>query len=615
MLSGLITVSTAEKNEVNSLSTTLLFSQPEIIEKEKYVKIQISESNSNLWEADKPLLPVVSKVFEFPFGTKIDNVEVTFSDPITKKISKPVEPTPKTFSINSINKNVESNKEISYENLDIYPEKQFSYSLASGKNKDKHVVICALSLYPVQYNVKDNTIAYAQNADITIKYTPPKNPIKFADEYDLLILTPDEFVSTLQRFIDHKEQRDIKTKIVTLDEIPSQGVDTQESIKYFIKDAIENWGIDYVILVGSSVLGQAKFPFRYAWIGDAYEDFFPSDLYYADIYDSNGDFSDWDYDEDGKYAEYPDDMIDVDIVPDVLIGKIPCDNIFELSAYIDKVIWYDEHNLMTKKIVLVGGDTIPGDEEGIYEGEYANTKVLDKLPGYTDKKLWASQWRVTKLNIATNYNTLPDFIDFSGHGSYKSWATHPPEDSNLWVPTPTSVSEEGGWRYEDFDIYNVKNPKKYPIVFSNACSNNKYHKLKDCLGWKTLRHPNGGGVIYFGSSGIASASWGTDITQRLFGWMELHGFEELYNTKNLGEVWSNCVKDYFSTFEGSFNKKDYKTMLEFSMFGDPTLYAQDGDDPKIKQEKNDFSNILNQIIYNFPILAQIFYNTFLAKVR
>ena len=47
------------------------------------------------------------------------------------------------------------------------------------------------------------------------------------------------------------------------------------------------------------------FPVRQAWIGSGqYEDYFPSDLYYADIYDSEMQFSDWDANDDGKYAEY-----------------------------------------------------------------------------------------------------------------------------------------------------------------------------------------------------------------------------------------------------------------------------------------------------------------------
>jgi hypothetical protein len=572
----------------NSISTTITFSKPKVIQKENFISIQLQEANSNCLVTGKPYLPAITKVFEFEFGTKIKSIEVTFSEPKIKQLAKPVELSPNIQTISTISCSNDEKlvDDICYEDQGFYPKNRYSYKKFAGKNEEKHVIICAVSIFPVQYNQKENILSYVESADVKINYTSPEHPVIFPDIYDLLILTPDEFVYPLQVLKNHKEERNIRTKIVTLEEIPSQGVDIQEDIKLFIKDAIESWGIDYVILVGSSLLGEAKFPFRYAWIGDSIEDFFPSDLYFADIYDSDGNFSNWDFDEDGKYAEYPEDFPDVDAVPDIFLGKIPCDNILELSAYIDKVKWYDNHNLMTNRIIQVGGDTIPGDGGGILEGEYANQQVLKELPGYISVRLWASLWLITKNNIARNYEFLPDFYDFSGHGSFSTWATHPPERADLWIPANTSTSEEGGWRYVDFDLYNVKNPGKYPIIFSNACSNNKYHKLKDCLSWKSIRHPRGGGIIAFGSSGIASAVWGTDITERLFGWMEVHCFKELYKTKNLGQVWSNCVKDYYSTFAGSMGKKDYKTILEFSMFGDPTLIAQDGDDPKTRSIDN-----------------------------
>ena len=297
------------------------------------------------------------------------------------------------------------------------------------------------------------------------------------------------------------------------------------------------------------------------------------------------------------------------------LGKIPCDSVSELDAYIDKVIWYDEHNLMTNKIVQVGGDTFPGDTHSVYEGEYANSVVLSKLPGYTSIKLSASLGELTKPNIANGYKKdLPDFFDFSGHGSTESWATHPPEDDENWIPKATIISPYSGWYKLEFGIYNVNNPTKYPIVFYNACSNNKFTKSEECLSWMTLKLPDAGGIIAFGASGIGLGSQGTGETERVFGWLEVHTHEELLNTKNLGEVWSNGVKDYYTTFQSNLNKNDYKTMVEYSMFGDPTLNAEDGDDPKIRSHPRSYFNIFEILQDYFPRLTELF-QLILAKLN
>ena len=96
--------------------------------------------------------------------------------------------------------------------------------------------------------------------------------------------------------------------------------------------------------------------------------------------------------------------------------------------------------------------------------------------------------------------------------------------------------------------------------------------------------------------------------------MEVHVFEELYNTKVLGQVWANCVSDYYTTFELELDDGDYKTMLEFSMFGDPTLTIADGDDPKSKPvNKPLIPGFLERLMEYFPLLARLL-EPILAKI-
>lgn len=80
---------TSSENE-NLISETVVFSQPTICEENDYVSIELEEATSSRWETGKPTLPVFSKVYTFPLGTTIDNVEVTFSNVFEKEISKPV---------------------------------------------------------------------------------------------------------------------------------------------------------------------------------------------------------------------------------------------------------------------------------------------------------------------------------------------------------------------------------------------------------------------------------------------------------------------------------------------------------------------------------------------
>ncbi|MCK5258088.1 MAG: hypothetical protein KAJ69_01115, partial [Thermoplasmatales archaeon] len=72
--------------------------------------------------------------------------------------------------------------------------------------------------------------------------------VKYEDDsiYDLLILTPKKFVRILEPLANHKNSFDVSTRCVTLDEVYDQmywqGRDHAEKIKYFIKNAFDEWG-------------------------------------------------------------------------------------------------------------------------------------------------------------------------------------------------------------------------------------------------------------------------------------------------------------------------------------------------------------------------------------
>ena len=86
---------------------------------------------------------------------------------------------------------------------------------------------------------------------ILIQETPLKQPV-ILDEYDMVIIAPSLFSEALHQLIDHKISLGIQTFLKTMEEIYKEykGRDNAEQIKYFIKDAVEKYGITYVLLIG-----------------------------------------------------------------------------------------------------------------------------------------------------------------------------------------------------------------------------------------------------------------------------------------------------------------------------------------------------------------------------
>jgi hypothetical protein len=594
---------------------TIVFSEPDIITEDSIVTINIEQAEYNLFEENKPIIPKFIKTYTFPLGTKINHVELIFGDSKEYFLDGLIKsaPQPQLLSID-YNFDYSYNQIIDYSDIDIYPGLKYDYHTGAGLQKGEHVLFLNIHIYPLQYVPTENIIYFSETVDIEINYNLPDEKINFPDQYDLLIITPSDFSSELQPLADFKNERNIKTIITTLDEIPSQGLDEQESIKYYIKDSIERWGIKYVILIGAGVEGKEIFPVRNAWVPSGnYEKSFPSDLYYADVYNSDMQFSDWDKDGDGKFAEFSNtgnDMSNVDMYPDVYLSRLPCNDINEVKTIVEKIMYYSKHNKMVNKIMQIGGDTFPGDPEKINEGEYANNEVLTKLSGYTSLRIWASEKEgaqaLNKNNIANGFNEGVDYVDFSGHGSWGSWATHATQDNEVWLPAKTLISPYTGWLYIDYDMYQFSNEWKLPVVVFNACSCSKYSDSANCISWKTIKGINGG-IASFGASGIGYGSYGSSETKRFWGWMEVNIFKGLFNDKILGEVWGNSLNGYINThYSNDWGDADYKTILEMAMFGDPTLVIDDGENPKNKDlDTFNVENSVLQFIDYFPIIKEL----------
>ncbi|MFO8133383.1 MAG: C25 family cysteine peptidase [Thermoplasmatota archaeon] len=563
-----------QQHETVTTTETYRFSPPTLSMRDGQAAVTLSEATSMSGQPGAPRLPVATRTFLFPFGTRIDSVDVTYHDIGIQQLHQPIE-VADTPQITSIHVTEQTSTPASYDSGQPFPARPYAVKWGAGLVDGERATILTVNMYPVQYR-PDNRIAAAARASVTFSYTVPAAPVLTADEYDLLVLAPSGYADALQPLLDYKNDHGTPAMLTTLDDIPETGDDVQESIKLYIKEAIETWGITSVLLVGGGVDDGVQFPVRNAWISSgSYEDNFPSDLYYADIYDANGSLSTWDANDNGKYAEYEADMSAVDVYPDVYLGRLPATSASQVSAVVDKILDYEEHNKMLNTIVQIGGDTFPGDREGINEGEYANEQVMERLPGYEATQLWASTDTLKKGKIITNFYRGADYVDFSGHGSPVSWATHPPDDDSIWLPKKTLYSPYSGFLYVDASwVFNVK---KLPVVVLNACSCSKFTETANTLAWSVVKKQYGGAIASYGASGIGYGSHGSSETDRLFGWMEVNLLEGLYEDKVLGLVWGNALTEYASSFD--LDGADYKTLLEMTLFGDPTLAIEDGPNP------------------------------------
>jgi len=436
--------------------------------------------------------------------------------------------------------------------------------------------------------------------------------IVFPQYAGILIIAPDEFIDELQPLKQFKDWSMRPVTLISLTDIYNNSSynglwDNPEKIKKCIADHNKTYGSNYVMLVGDC----DKFPVRYLSrdVGDP-KGFQPGDLYYADLYQSNGSFDDWDGNGNNRYAQLNgtsanNNVDNVNWWPDVAIARVPVSDLTELSIYVKKVIRYElgtTNSGWFKNALLVTGNW---DQDEPTKNFIASNYLSDfNVIKHYDATVW-QQYPIDPTDVTgsmdkraapmTSYiNQGVGFLNHYGHGSIDDFA----------------------WVYDKRHLNDLTNKNKLPVVFSCGCAtaefapnppwqdyyctNNIYHAshapgpsevvptpnpiqpgkgtTHDCdrearpEDWLVKR--DAGGIVYVGSAGTANPGYPPTLDKSFFGAYHI-------GKKTFGDMWIYMVEQYLNTFfdqNGNVKHSDewhryagWNGLVRFTPFGDPSL--------------------------------------------
>ena len=636
LISSINAIATVTKKEISTMDVNYDFSKPIIkqteIDGQKFIEISIDEGLGVINHPGEPLLPWKIETFELPFGTKISDISCKVGEVESKFISQKILPSPEPLLDGIKTKPEYKMEENTYLSDEFYPNDWYKISTGGGLNeKNELKTFVTVQTFPVRYNPVKNLIIQTEEIEVKIKYQKPeKSCFSAEDEFDMVIIAPKIFSRALNPLIAHKNKNGVKTFIKTTEEIYNEfdGFDKPEKIKYFIKDAKESHNISFVLLVGglkSIIYGIPRddpnqgskhwyVPARYNNLvepGTFNDPGFLSDLYYMDIYDSEGNFSSWDTDGDGIYArwKYTGGNKDIiDFYPDVYVGRLACRNIFEVRTVVRKIINYESKPIdqdWYKRMVLVGGDSFDDSPWGTNwpEDELICNMLHSYMDGFEPVRLFGSNREndtehtpLTK-NIVREVNKGCGFLVFAGHGQPYIWNTN-------WPGEFDGPIVDGG--ISIFDLPRIWNFNKLPICcIEGGCHNSMFNvslittfmdkdnsghlmtygkPIPECLGWSIVRKFGGGAVANFGYPSSTFLSPGEkgdldgdginepDIFEAWRPYMVRQYYKLIgEGTEYLGEVAGGAVRNYLSAYPGMDSQFDAKIIEQVIFFGDPSL--------------------------------------------
>ena len=170
-------------------------------------------------------------------------------------------------------------------------------------------------------------------------FQPRLGPSLEGSGVEYVIITSDEFQSRFQEFADWKTRLGVPTVVRTLPWIEQNypgGADVAERMRFFIQDAYSTWGTTYVLLGGDT----GVVPERLIYSSYQGGEMIPADIYFSSLE------GDWNGDGDHLFGEGTRGVSDpgdnVDLYPDVFVGRAPVSDIVELETFISKCHAYVE---------------------------------------------------------------------------------------------------------------------------------------------------------------------------------------------------------------------------------------------------------------------------------
>ena len=571
-----------QPTEVTTLEITFPFTAPLIKRNKDNDSLEILLNQDILYtnQGGYPQMPYRVDSLIFPLGTRILDLQITPSEIQTISLSSQIKSSPYPSILSTLLYRGESKPSLnpssndSYYSIQSYPSKWGTYTLGGGIHNNQHATILSIYTYPCRYFPIHALLKYTSRITIQLTYEQPSTVLTTNGTYDYLVIAPPIYQDELQPLVNHKNSYGIQTKLVTTNDIYNgtyfsiQGRDPPEKIKYFLKNAIENWGITHTLLVGDIESLPSREVYSFWWGNHPMF----SDHYYADIYDYNKEFCSWDSNNNNRFGELDPEQEStsndfVDLYADLYLGRLACSNTDEVTTVVNKIITYEATSYgkdWFQRLILMGGDTFPF-WNNVMEGEVVNEYVAEAMPDFTPVKIQMSEGNFLPHRINQILSNGAGFVCYSGHGFEYGFGTYP--EDNRWMIT-----------YFTPYLLGLKNEDKLPVVFFDACLMAKldYYLLGNpdipCFAWAMVKKPNGGAIATIGATETATTTVDENGPRGQAGYLDLHFFMAYKPGISLGEMLVQAQNDYLRDIDqGTANDRYETTIEQFLLLGDPTL--------------------------------------------
>ena len=344
------------------------------------------------------------------------------------------------------------------------------------------VQVGSLVINPVSYNAATNTLRVFNNIEVEVRfdgadraetermllntYSPYFDIVykqffnyrQIMDVYDdhpdlmaypvnMIVVAPEDYISTLQPWLNWKTQKGFYINVVTT----AQAGGNYNAIRSYVQN-LYNTGVSqgntptFLVLVGDV----AQVPNT---MGTSTQKV--TDLYYGSV--------------DGDYF------------PDMFYSRMSAENTSQLTAVINKILQYEQYTMpdpsyLNNVTLIAGWDSYWTPRVGAPTINYATTYYYNTEHGFNEVHSHVNQSQYPGCYNALN--TGVGFVNYTAHGSDNMW--YQPQLNN------TGVNQ-------------LTNTDKYFLAMGNCCLSGNFGHSSACFGEAMIRAENKAAYSYIGS--------------------------------------------------------------------------------------------------------------------
>lgn len=398
-------------------------------------------------------------------------------------------------------------------------------------------------------------------------FVPDKTPSLSGSAVSYLIVTNEAMRPAFETLASFKTAQGLPTVVATREYIEAnfrRGADFQETLRMFIRDAYQKWGLNYVLLGGDSDI----LPPRYV-INSFYptngSTAIPSDLYFACL-DGN-----WNADGDAFYGEpvmasSTGDL--ADFAEEVYVGRAAVSTAAAATVFVNKVMAYENtaagagwtnRTLFAAEVLFPEAYGSAGYNYITLNGakfahEQVNTSIVP-CTGMSYMRMYESE-----LDIALNATYTRDrpltraaLIDTLNNGRYGIF-------NQIGHGYYFNMSV-GDANFVTTDADNLVNGSHTFVMYALNCASAAFDN--SCLLERFVQNPNGGSVCSLGSARAAFPNNSNSYQQEFF--------SKLYCTpeNRVGRLMALSRLPFIG--QTANNYVDRWTFENYTLLGDPTL--------------------------------------------